>query len=216
MNTWEDFINRETSKEYYEKIMNEIKKEYKNHKIFPKEKDIFRALKLTDYKDVKVVIIGQDPYHNDNQANGLAFSVQKGTKIPPSLKNIYKELEEDLGVKNNSGDLSKWAAQGVLLINAVLTVRAYSPASHKKIGWEKFTDELIIELNKREDPIIFVLWGNFAKNKKKLITNKKHYIIESTHPSPFSYYKGFKGSKPFSKINKILKENKKKSIFWQI
>ena len=179
--------------------------------------DIFNALKWTSYKDTKVVILGQDPYHGENQAHGLAFSVLEGVKIPPSLRNIFKELNSDLGYGIPlSGDLTKWAKEGVLLINSVLTVREHKANSHKDKGWEKFTDAIIRKLNDRDKPVIFMLWGNYAKIKKKLINEDKHFVIESAHPSPLSAYNGFFGSKPFSKVNEILSSLNEKNINWKL
>ena len=191
-----------------------INKEYKEKIVYPPKRDILRALKLTDYNDVKVVILGQDPYHGENEANGLSFSVNEGIKLPPSLKNIYKELYDDLGITKTTGDLTSWANQGVLLLNSVLTVLKDTPTSHSKIGWQEYTDAIIKKLNEREKPIVFILWGNYARSKKNLITNKRHYIIESPHPSPFSANSGFFGSRPFSKTNEFLKKNNIKEIEW--
>ena len=191
-----------------------INKEYKEKIVYPPKIDILRALKLTDYNDVKVVILGQDPYHGENEANGLSFSVNEGIKLPPSLKNIYKELYDDLGITKTTGDLTSWANQGVLLLNSVLTVLKDTPTSHSKIGWQEYTDAIIKKLNEREKPIVFILWGNYARSKKNLITNKRHYIIESPHPSPFSANSGFFGSRPFSKTNEFLKKNNIKEIEW--
>lgn len=200
-------------KEFYKKVMHE----YELKEIYPPKDYIFNALKLTSYKDTKVVIVGQDPYHGEGEAHGLSFSVQKGVKIPPSLKNIYKELYSDLGiVPENNGDLSKWAKQGVLLLNSVLTVEKDKAASHRNIGWDALTDYIIKLLNLKEEPIVFILWGNFAKKKAKLITNPKHLIITSAHPSPLSASRGFFGSKPFSKANNFLVNNKLKPIDWKV
>ena len=172
---------------------------------------------MTDYDDVRVVILGQDPYHGVGEANGLAFAVSDGVKLPPSLRNIYKELYNDLGIEPASvGNLECWAKEGVLLLNAVLTVEKDKPASHKALGWENFTDAIIKSLNDKDTPVVFILWGNFARSKKSLITNPKHYIIESTHPSPFSANYGFFGSKPFSKTNEFLKKNHLKEIDWHV
>ena len=197
--------------------MNFVKEEYKNKTIYPKPNEVFNAFRYTDFDNVKVVILGQDPYHGPNQAEGLSFSVSDDVLKPPSLKNIFKELESDLGIpfpKHNS--LKPWAKQGVLLLNAVLTVEEHKPASHKGKGWEIFTDDVINILNKREKPIVFILWGAFARSKKSLITNKQHYIIESAHPSPFSARNGFFGSKPFSKTNKFLREKGLEEIDWSV
>lgn len=197
-----------------EKFLNE---EYENNIIYPVRENIYNALKLTDYDDVKVVIIGQDPYHEPNQAHGLAFSVLEGIKLPPSLKNIYKEIEADLGIKmSNSGNLSNWAKQGVLLLNNVLTVRAHEANSHKKKGWEFVTDGIVNKLNERKESIIFVFWGNNAKSKEALVTNPNHIVLKAPHPSPLSAYHGFFGCKHFSKINSMLKEKGLEEINWQI
>ena len=191
--------------------------EYENKVIYPKKEDIFTALKLTNYNDVKVVIIGQDPYHEPNQAHGLAFSVLDGIKLPPSLKNIYKEIESDLGITmSGSGNLSSWANQGVLLLNNVLTVREHEANSHKKKGWELVTNEIVRKLNDRDDSVIFVFWGNNAKDKEKLITNPNHVVLTAPHPSPLSAYHGFFGCKHFSQINELLRKNNKEEINWQI
>ena len=198
-------------KNFYKKIIHE----YDTKEVYPPKDFIFNALKLTSYENTKVVIVGQDPYHGEHQAHGLSFSVQKGVKVPPSLQNIYKELYDDLGVPiRNDGDLTGWAKQGVLLLNAVLTVEKDKAASHRNWGWELLTDYIIKVLNMKEEPVVFILWGNFAKEKAKLITNPHHYIITSPHPSPFSAYSGFFGSKPFSKTNDYLVKNNLKSIDW--
>ena len=189
--------------------------EYQTKEIYPPRDHVFEALKLTPYKNVKVVIVGQDPYHGVGEAHGLSFSVQKGVKIPPSLQNIYKELDDDLGIKPRmDGDLTSWAREGVLLLNAVLTVQKDKPASHRNLGWERLTDYIISKVNQKETPVVFILWGNFAREKKKLITNPRHLVIESTHPSPFSAYHGFFGSKPFSKTNNFLEKNGIQPIKW--
>ena len=213
-NYWDIVLKEEYEKNYFKNIAMFINKEYKEKIVYPPKRDILRALKLTDYNDVKVVILGQDPYHGENEANGLSFSVNEGIKLPPSLKNIYKELYDDLGITKTTGDLSSWANQGVLLLNSVLTVLKDTPTSHSKIGWQEYTDAIIKKLNEREKPIVFILWGNYARSKKKLITNKRHYIIESPHPSPFSANSGFFGSRPFSKTNEFLKKNNIKEIEW--
>ena len=213
-NYWDIVLKEEYEKNYFKNIAMFINKEYKEKIVYPPKRDILRALKLTDYNDVKVVILGQDPYHGENEANGLSFSVNEGIKLPPSLKNIYKELYDDLGITKTTGDLTSWANQGVLLLNSVLTVLKDTPTSHSKIGWQEYTDAIIKKLNEREKPIVFILWGNYARSKKKLITNKRHYIIESTHPSPFSANSGFFGSRPFSKTNEFLKKNNIKEIEW--
>jgi uracil-DNA glycosylase len=216
-NDWDVILDGEFEKEYFKIIIDKVEREYATHKIYPAENKIFSAFKLTPFKDVKVVIIGQDPYHGEGEAHGLSFSVQDGIKIPPSLQNIYKELKEDLNIDiATSGNLTKWAKEGVLLLNAVLTVEKDKPASHKNKGWELLTDYIIKILNEKKEPIVFILWGNFAKEKAKYITNKHHYIITSPHPSPFSARTGFFGSKPFSKTNEFLKKNNLKEIDWDL
>lgn len=216
-NKWDEILNEEYHKDYFKNIVAFVNKVYKEKVIFPPKNRILSALDITDYDKVKVVILGQDPYHGIGEANGLAFSVNDGVKIPPSLKNIYKELYDDLKVPiPNTGNLESWANEGVLLLNSVLTVEKDKPASHKNIGWENFTDSIIKKINEKEEPVVFILWGNFAKSKKSLITNPKHLIIESSHPSPFSVNYGFFGSSPFSKTNKFLKENGIKEIDWTI
>ena len=216
-NKWDDILKEEYKKEYFSKLIDFIKNEYKTKTIYPKQNEVFNAFRYTDFDDVKVVILGQDPYHGPNQAEGLSFSVSNEVLKPPSLKNIFKELESDLGIpfpEDNS--LKPWAKQGVLLLNAVLTVEEHKPTSHKDKGWEIFTDNVIKILNKREKPIVFILWGAYARAKKEYITNPKHYIIESAHPSPFSARNGFFGSKPFSKTNEFLKKNNIKEIDWRV
>ena len=216
-NSWNDILKDEFDKDYYKKLRSQLINEYNEHTIYPDKHDIFNALNYTDFKDVKVVILGQDPYHAPNQAHGLSFSVKPRVKTPPSLKNIFKELHDDLGcyVPNN-GYLKKWSDQGVLLLNTVLTVRAGNANSHKGLGWELFTNKIISSLNDSKHPIVFMLWGNNAISKKKLITNPDHYIIESVHPSPLSAHRGFFGSKPFSKANNFLISKGEKPIDWQI
>lgn len=212
-NKWDEVLAEEYQKEYFKKIILYINKAYKERPIFPPKNYILRALSLTDYDNVKVVILGQDPYHGVGEANGLAFSVNNGVKLPPSLKNIYKELKDDLNIEiSNKGDLTCWAKEGVLLLNSVLTVEKDRPASHKNLGWQKFTDAIIKKVNDKEQPVVFILWGNFARSKKSLITNPKHLILESTHPSPFSSNYGFFGSRPFSKTNNFLRKNNIKEI----
>jgi len=205
------------SKEFYNLMVN-AKKEYQTKTIFPPKEHIFEALKLTPYNDVKVVIVGQDPYHGVGEAHGLSFSVRPNIKVPPSLRNIYKEIYNDLGIVEpaNCGDLTKWAKEGVLLLNAILTVEKDKASSHSNLGWELFTDSIIQKLNEKETPVVFILWGAFARSKKRFITNKKHLIVESTHPSPFSANNGFFGSKPFSKTNDFLIKNNIKPIDWQL
>lgn len=214
-NDWDELLKVVWNSPGFNNFYHKILHEYDIKIIYPPKDYIFNALKLTSYKDTKVVIVGQDPYHGEHQAHGLSFSVQKGVKVPPSLQNIYKELYDDLGVPiRNDGDLTGWAKQGVLLLNAVLTVEKDKAASHRNWGWELLTDYIIKVLNMKEEPVVFILWGNFAKEKAKLITNPHHYIITSPHPSPFSAYSGFFGSKPFSKTNDYLVKNNLKSIDW--
>jgi len=216
-NSWDDILKDEFEKEYYQKIRKFLIYEYNHYRIFPDMNNIFNALKLSDYNDIKVVIIGQDPYHGEGQAHGLCFSVQKGIQTPPSLVNIYKELQSDLGCYiPNNGFLEKWARQGVLLLNNVLTVRQAQPNSHKTCGWEIFTDRVIMELNNRENPIVFMFWGANAKKKEALVTNPNHYILKAAHPSPLSAFNGFFGCKHFSKANEFLKANGFEAIDWQI
>lgn len=216
-NDWDSLLENEFEKDYFKKLRNVLRDEYANNIIFPKASHIFNALNYTPYKEVKVVIIGQDPYHGPNQAHGLSFSVNPGTRIPPSLLNIYKELHSDLNcfIPNN-GYLKKWADQGVLLLNTILTVRSKEPNSHKNIGWDIFTDKIISLINEKNDPVVFILWGNNAIKKADLITNPQHFIIKSVHPSPLSASRGFFGSKPFSKTNNFLKSVGKTPIDWQI
>jgi len=211
---WDLVLKEEIKKEYFKELGLFVKNEYKTKTIFPQYKNIFNALRYTDYDKVKVVILGQDPYHGENEAHGLSFSVLEGVRRPPSLDNIFKELYADTGVKRTNNNLTDWAEQGILLLNSVLTVEKDKAFSHKNKGWEIFTDTIIKKLNERVEPVIFVLWGNSARNKKELIDLKKHYVIESAHPSPLSASRGFFGSRPFSKINKILKEHNKKEIEW--
>lgn len=216
-NDWDEKLNIIWNSEGYKKFFSLIEEEYNTKTIFPPKNYIFNALKLTSYSNTKVVIVGQDPYHGIGEAHGLSFSVQEGIKIPPSLQNIYKELNDDLNLPiPNTGDLTKWAKEGVLLLNAVLTVEKDKPASHRGKGWELLTDYIIKVLNQKEEPVVFILWGNFAKEKAKYITNPNHYIITSPHPSPFSARTGFFGSKPFSKTNDFLKKNNLKEIDWKI
>lgn len=216
-NSWDEILVGEFEKPYYLKLREFLVNEYKTKIIYPDKYNIFTALKLTPYEEVKVVILGQDPYHGPGQAHGLSFSVQPGVQTPPSLQNMYKELRDDLGcfIPNN-GYLVPWAKQGVLLLNTVLTVEAGKANSHRKKGWENFTDEIIRQLNEREKPVIFLLWGNNAKEKISLITNPKHFILTSVHPSPLSATRGFMGCKHFSKTNDILKGLGEKEIDWQI
>jgi uracil-DNA glycosylase len=211
---WDKILVSEYKKDYFKKLVVFIKDEYKSKIIYPKASDMFNALRLTSYDDVNVVILGQDPYHGEGEAHGLAFSVKEGIKLPPSLVNIFKELYNDLNVKRERGTLDDWAKQGVLLLNTVMTVEKDKPNSHKEKGWELFTDEIVKKLNDKESPMVFILWGNNAKAKKHLITNPLHLVLESSHPSPFSYYYGFEGSKPFSKTNTFLIKNNKNPIKW--
>lgn len=211
---WDVVLKDEFKKEYFKKLGIFVKSEYKHKTIFPPYENIFDALRFTDYDDVKVVILGQDPYHGLGEAHGLSFSVKQGIKMPPSLLNIFKELYTDLGIKRTTTDLTDWAKEGVLLLNSIMTVEKDKPLSHKDKGWEIFTDTIISKLNEREDPVIFILWGSFARSKKELITNQYHKIIESAHPSPLSASRGFFGSKPFSKTNEYLKVLKKEGIKW--
>lgn len=216
-NDWDTVLDSEFKKEYFYNLLKFVQGEYARKTIYPSKKEVFRAFRYTPYKNVKVVILGQDPYHGEGQAEGLSFSVPKGIKKPPSLVNIFKELESDLGCKMpNTGSLVPWAKQGVLLLNTVLTVIKDQAASHKDIGWEVFTDEVIKKINEKEEPVVFILWGSYARSKKKYITNPKHLVIESAHPSPLSAYNGFFGSKPFSKTNEFLIKNNLKPINWQI
>ncbi|MGM9834740.1 MAG: uracil-DNA glycosylase [Bacilli bacterium] len=216
-NDWDEILSLIWNSDGFKKFISIINNEYKNKTIYPPKNYIFNALKLTPYNKVKIVIVGQDPYHGVGEAHGLSFSVQDGIKVPPSLKNIYKEQYTDLGIiQPDNGNLTKWAEQGVLLLNAVLTVEKDKPASHRNLGWERLTDYIIKELNLKKEPIVFILWGNFAREKKKYITNKNHLIIESPHPSPFSANSGFFGSRPFSKANAYLESKGIKPIDWNL
>lgn len=216
-NDWQEILAAEMKKEYFQQLMEFIDEEYERETVYPPKPDIFNSLKYTSYADTKVVLLGQDPYHGPGQAHGLSFSVEPGVKIPPSLRNIYKELQEDLGCEPaNNGYLVKWAEQGVLMLNTVLTVRAGEANSHRGKGWERFTDEIIKKLNEREEPVIFILWGKPAQEKQKLLNLEKHYVIASPHPSPLSARRGFFGSKPFSKVNDILQAEKQSVISWEI
>lgn len=214
--TWDEVLKEEFEKEYFKNLMKSVDEEYKTYNIFPKKENIYRALQLTDYNDIKIVILGQDPYHGMGQANGLAFSVNKGIKLPPSLRNIYKELANELGINmSKHGDLTKWAEQGVLLLNTSLTVREGQANSHKNLGWLLFTDEIIKKINLKEEPVIFILWGNKAQEKIKFISDR-HYILTANHPSPLSAYRGFFASNNFIDANNILIKNNKKPIDWQL
>lgn len=211
---WDEVLKEEVKKPYFKQLGIFVKNEYNQKIIYPEYKNIFNALKYTDYDEVKVVILGQDPYHGPKEAHGLSFSVEKGVKRPPSLNNIFKELYNDLKIKRENNNLKDWATQGVFLLNSIMTVAQNAPLSHKGKGWERFTDNLIRLLNQREKPIVFIFWGSYARSKKELITNKNHYVIESPHPSPLSASRGFFGSKPFSKANNFLVSNGIKPINW--
>lgn len=216
-NSWDELLKDEFKKEYYLNLREFLKTEYKTHTVYPDMYNIFNAFRYTAYEDVKAVILGQDPYHGPNQAHGLCFSVQKGVNPPPSLQNIFKELNSDLGVPvPKSGELTKWTKSGVMLLNTVLTVRGGQANSHKGMGWETFTDRVIQILNEREKPIVFLLWGTPAKSKAKLITNPNHFILQTVHPSPLSAYNGFFGCRHFSKTNEILKKLGEEEIDWSL
>ena len=216
-NDWKVALSDEFRKEYYKDLYNFVRDEYSREVIYPKADDIFNAFHLTPLKDVKVLILGQDPYHNENQAHGLCFSVLPGNDTPPSLQNIYKELNSDLGLYiPNNGFLEKWAKQGVLLLNTVLTVRAHQANSHRNRGWEKFTDAVIEAINKEDRPIVIMLWGGPAQKKAKMLNNPNHLVLTAPHPSPLSAYRGFFGCKHFSKCNEFLKEHNIEPIDWQI
>lgn len=213
---WNTYLKEEMTSPYFKTLMETVDSLYETSMVFPPKEEVYNAFDLVDFKDVKVVIIGQDPYHGAFQANGLSFSVSKGVKLPPSLQNIYKELESDLGIRNLNGDLSKWAEQGVFLLNATLTVQEKKAGSHQKIGWEKFTDAVIEQLSTHREDIVFILWGSYAQKKGKNIDRSKHCVIETVHPSPLSVYRGFYGSKPFSKSNDYLASKGIKTIDWKI
>lgn len=217
-NDWDKILDGEFDKDYYVRLKQFLINEYKTCRIYPSMYDIFNAMKLTAYNDVKCVIIGQDPYHGEGQAHGLSFSVRQGIAPPPSLLNIFKEIKNDVGIDNSGkhGDLTKWAENGVLLLNSVLTVRANQPRSHRGMGWELFTTEIITLLNKREKPMVFLLWGNDAKQKMSYITNPNHLVLTSAHPSPLSAYNGFFGCRHFSKANEFLRKNGLEEIDWSI
>ncbi len=216
-NEWDEKLRGEFDKEYYLKLRAFLAKEYRERKIYPNMYDIFNALRYTSYSDVKAVVIGQDPYHGEGQAHGLCFSVKRGVDVPPSLKNMYKELADDIGFNPpRHGELIEWAQQGVLMLNAVLTVRSGEANSHKGMGWEIFTDRVIKLLNEREKPIVFLLWGGNARRKKELITNPNHTVLEAAHPSPLSAYNGFFGCRHFSKTNEILKQTGQTPIDWAL
>ncbi|RDW15011.1 uracil-DNA glycosylase [Oceanobacillus chungangensis] len=216
-NDWEPILKEEFQKDYYIRLHALLKEEYSSYIVYPEMHDIFNALHYTDYQHTKVVILGQDPYHGPNQAQGLSFSVKPEVRIPPSLKNIYKELHDDLGIPTpNHGSLINWAKQGVLLLNTVLTVRKGEPNSHKGKGWELFTNEVIKQVSAKTDPVVFILWGRHAQEKAELITASHHLIIKSPHPSPFSARRGFFGSRPFSRTNQFLEEEGRTPIDWRI
>ena len=215
MTTWNEILADEMQKDYYQELQAFVQKRRAEVRVFPEEKNVFNALELTPFESVKVVILGQDPYHGFGQAHGLSFSVQKGTPLPPSLKNIYKELQEDIGGEfPTEGDLSHWAKQGVLLLNTVLTVEEGNANSHKGKGWERLTNRLIESLNELNHPVIFILWGKPAQDKEKLIINPNHVILKAPHPSPLSAYRGFFGSKPVSRVNDILIQQGQTPIRW--
>lgn len=216
-NDWKTILEEATDTESYEKLREFLKEEYNSATVYPDMYHIWKAFEWTPYNKVKAVILGQDPYHGPNQAHGLSFSVQPGVKVPPSLKNIYKELESDLGIPPvDHGYLRSWAEQGVLLLNTVLTVRKGEPNSHRGKGWELVTDEVIQRLNEKESPVVFILWGNASIQKRELIDESKHYVLTSPHPSPFSARKGFFGSRPFSKTNELLQESGQEPIDWRL
>ena len=216
MTTWNEILAEEMQKDYYQELQAFVQKRRAEVRVFPEEKNVFNALELTPFESVKVVILGQDPYHGFGQAHGLSFSVQKGIPLPPSLRNIYKELQEDIGGElPTEGDLSHWAKQGVLLLNTVLTVEEGNANSHKGMGWERLTNRLIESLNELNHPVIFILWGKPAQDKEKLITNPNHVILKAPHPSPLSAYRGFFGSKPFSRVNDILIQQGQSPIRWK-
>ena len=214
---WQEILGAEIAKPYFQQLQQFLDEERKRHSVFPPPAEIFTALALTPYDKVKILILGQDPYHDDKQAHGLCFSVRPGVKAPPSLLNIFKELETDLGCRiPNNGYLKPWAEQGILLLNAVLTVRAHQANSHKNKGWERFTDSIIKAVNAKHKPVVFVLWGGYAQKKRALIDTDKHSIVASAHPSPLSARHGFFGSKPFSKINELLQDFGEQPINWQL
>lgn len=216
-NDWALQLQEETRKPYYKKLYETVVKEYKTTQVFPPSRDLFKAYELCPYHKVKVVILGQDPYHNVGQAQGMSFSVPKGVPLPPSLQNIFKEIRDDLGISEpDCGDLSYWANQGVLLLNTVLTVRAHQAFSHRGIGWEEFTDATIRAIEEKEDPVVYILWGAPAQKKRSMIRQKKRLVLTAPHPSPLSAYRGFFGSKPFSKCNAYLRKEGVDEIDWQL
>ena len=216
-NDWEPILNHEFNQVYMKDLFKQLNKEYESEVVYPPKNEVFRAFQLTPYSEIKVVILGQDPYHGPHQANGLSFSVEEGTKFPPSLRNIFNELVEDVKCEYpSSGDLSSWAKQGVLLLNTTLTVKESQPMSHTGMGWERFTDVVLSEINKKSTPVVFILWGKHAQSKKKLIDQSKHFVIESAHPSPLSARRGFFGSHPFSKTNTFLISKGLTPINWSL
>ncbi len=216
-NSWDEILKDEFTSQYYLQLREFLKYEYSHYHVYPSMYDIFNSLKYTPFENVKAVIIGQDPYHGAGQAHGLCFSVKKGVEAPPSLKNIFKELEDDLGISPpNHGELTDWAKQGVLLLNSVLTVREGQAGSHRGKGWEQLTDAIIVKLNEREKPLAFILWGGYAKAKAPLITNPNHLVLRAAHPSPLSAWNGFFGCRHFSKANEFLKANGLEEINWKI
>lgn len=215
--TWQPFFDKETDKDYFIKLESFVASEYNKEIVYPPVDKIFSALDFCSLNNVKVVIVGQDPYHGKRQANGLSFSVEQGTKIPPSLRNIFKEINSELGLNNSSnGDLSSWAKQGVLLLNSTFTVREKQPGSHQNMGWETFSDNIISKISEIKENVVFVLWGKFAEQKQELINEGKHLVLKSSHPSPFSAHRGFFGNNHFKKINTYLNENGKTEIDWSI
>lgn len=215
-NEWKEALKGYFESDSFKKLREFVREEYHTTKVFPEPKNLFKAFDLTPFSRVKVVLLGQDPYHGDGQATGLSFSVPQGAPLPPSLKNIYKEIEDDMCIKKEytSGDLTSWATQGVLLLNAILSVRAHVPASHQKKGWEEFTDEVLKTLSDKKEGVVFILWGNFARSKKHLIDTSKHLVLESSHPSPLSAYSGFFGCKHFSRCNEYLLNHGSSKILW--
>ena len=211
---WDLILKEEYNKEYFKNLFLFLKKEYKENTIYPTRENLFSSLTNVEYKKIKVVILGQDPYHGEGEAHGMCFSVREGTKNPPSLKNIFKELNNDLNIKRDNSDLTDWSKQGILLLNSIMTVEKDKPLSHKNIGWEQLTDRIIELIGEKEEPVVFILWGNYAKSKKNLIKNEKHLILEGFHPSPLSASRGFFESKPFSKTNEFLEKNNIEKILW--
>lgn len=216
-NSWDGVLQQEIKKPYFAALMEKVEAEYRQHKVFPARENIFNALRYTPYEEVKILLLGQDPYHGEGQAHGLAFSVQPGVLCPPSLKNMFKELYDDLGVPvSQNGCLTPWARQGVMLLNTALTVREGEPNSHKNLGWTTFTDAIISALNEREEPVVFLLWGANAKEKLPLVTNSRHFVLSAPHPSPLSASRGFFGCRHFSKANLILERLHKAPVDWQL